>query len=327
LFVLLAVAGAIIVASRSEKKPRADDSQSASALQPTAIEPPRHKPPAEKKSEKPAEKAKLPSPEPPPEKAKPASPTPPVESPKPRNNTPVQPVAPPLSGPPVLAVPDLLSHDVEVVFCIDTTGSMGGLLAGAKLKIWSICNQIASGKPVPHLKVGLVAYRDRGDEYVTRVYDLRNDLDAVQSELSTYVAAGGGDAPESVTDKRTLRIIFLVGDAPPHMDYKDDVKYPVTCKKAVEKGILINTVQCGEDLDCTKYWKDIAAKAGGEYVAIPQGGGVVAMTTPFDGPLAHLGEELFKSALVYGDFVMKGKGSRALTAARALKGPAAADRA
>jgi hypothetical protein len=265
----------------------------------------------------------------------------PVESPKQRDNPPVRPVAPPLEGPPVLAVPDLLSRDVEVVFCIDTTGSMGGLLAGAKAKIWSICNQIASGKPVPQLKVGLVAYRDRGDEYITRVFDLRKDLDAIQSELSTYVAAGGGDAPESVnqalfdavhkiswsTDRRTLRIIFLVGDAPPHMDYKDDVKYPVTCKRAVEKGILINTVQCGEDLDCTKYWKDIAAKAGGEYVAIPQSGGVVATMTPFDGPLAHIGEELLKTALIYGDFVQKGKGSRMLAAARALKGSAAADRA
>jgi hypothetical protein len=54
---------------------------------------------------------------------------------------------------------------------------------------------------------------------------------------------------------------------------------------------------------------------------------VVAMLTPFDGPLAHIGEELLKTALIYGDFVVKGKGSRMLAAARALKGSAAADRA
>src|SRR5215203_5968725 len=76
-------------------------------------------------------------------------------------------------------VPGPKKVNVEVVFCLDTTGSMGGLIDGAKAKIWSICNQIAGGKPTPDLKVGLVAYRDKGDEYVTKVFDLSDDLDAV----------------------------------------------------------------------------------------------------------------------------------------------------
>src|SRR5689334_3810456 len=68
---------------------------------------------------------------------------------------------------------------VEVVFCLDTTGSMGGLIEAAKQKIWSISNQIASGKPTPDLKIGLVAYRDKTDAYITKVFDLTDDLDAV----------------------------------------------------------------------------------------------------------------------------------------------------
>src|SRR5579862_6514470 len=125
---------------------------------------------------------------------------------------------------------------VEVVFCLDTTGSMGGLIDSAKQKIWSICNQIAAGKPTPELKVGLVAFRDRGDEYITKKLDLTGDLDAVHGELMSFKAAGGGDEPESVNealhvalhkinwtqDPKVLRIIYLVGDAPPHMDYPDD---------------------------------------------------------------------------------------------------------
>jgi hypothetical protein len=204
---------------------------------------------------------------------------------------------------------------VEVVFCLDTTGSMRGLIAGAKQKIWSICNQIANGKPTPELKVGLVAYRDRGDEYVTKVIDLTDDLDAIHGHLKGFVAAGGGDEPESVnqalddavnkirwsTDKETLRIIFLVGDAPPHMDYPDDVKYPLTCKRACEKAILINTVQCGNSPKCEEFWKDICKKAEGSYVKIPQDGGVVAVaSTPFDKRLGEINDELAKSTLVYG---------------------------
>src|SRR6516162_5260889 len=87
---------------------------------------------------------------------------------------------------------------VEVVFCLDTTGSMGGLIEGAKQKIWAICNQSAGGKPSPDLKVGLVAYRDRGDEYITKVFDLTDDLDAVHGNIKKFQAAGGGDTPESV---------------------------------------------------------------------------------------------------------------------------------
>src|SRR5262245_40565823 len=191
---------------------------------------------------------------------------------------------------------------VEVVFCLDTTGSMGGLIQGAKDKIWSICNQIVSGKPAPDLKVGLVAYRDKGDAYITQVHELTGDLDAIHAKLKTFQAQGGGDTPEHVNqglfdsvhkikwseDKKTLRIIFLVGDAPPHMDYTDDVKYPETCKEACKKGIINNTIQCGNDSECMRTWKDIAVKSEGSYVGIQQDGGVVAVATPFDKRLAEI---------------------------------------
>jgi Mg-chelatase subunit ChlD len=230
---------------------------------------------------------------------------------------------------------------VEVVFVLDTTGSMGGLLDGAKKKIWAICNQIVSGKPSPDLKVGLVAFKDRGDVYVTKVTDLTEDLDAIYKELKTFTAAGGGDIPESVnealhvvvtkikwsTDEDTLRIMFLVGDAPPHMDYADDVKYPVTCKKACEMGIIINTIQCGTDADCTKFWKDIAGKSEGAYVAIAQEGGVVAVATPHDKRLAEINSELAGTTVAFGGAAQQRATKAAADEAKALPAAPAADRA
>jgi Mg-chelatase subunit ChlD len=208
---------------------------------------------------------------------------------------------------------------VEVVFCLDTTGSMRDLIEGAKAKIWAMSNQIAGGKPAPQLKIGLVAYRDKGEEYITKVFDLTEDLDAIHGHLKKFQAQGGGDEPESVnqalddavnkitwsTDNKTLRIIFLVGDAPPHMDYADDVKYPVTCEKACKKGIIINTIQCGNSPTCAKAWRDICTKAEGSYVQIAQNGGVVAVATPFDKDLAKLNGELSQTAVVYGDKDMR----------------------
>ena len=203
---------------------------------------------------------------------------------------------------------------VEVVFCLDTTGSMGGLIEAAKQKIWAISNQIASGQPTPQLKIGLVAFRDRGDTYVTKVTDLTDDLDAVHAQVMSFQAQGGGDEPESVNkalhdavtcikwskDKSTLKLIFLVGDAPPHMDY-DEVKYPEICKLAVKKNIIINSVQCGSSLETQKYWKDICQKAEGSYVQIDANGGpVVVIKTPFDTALADINAQMAKSTLVYG---------------------------
>ncbi len=230
---------------------------------------------------------------------------------------------------------------VEVVFCLDTTGSMGGLIDGAKAKIWAICNQIAGGRPTPDLKVGLVAFRDRGDDYVTKVYDLTDDLDAIHGHLKTFQAAGGGDHPESVNqalydsihkvkwskDKKTLRIVFLVGDAPPHMDYADDVKYPVTCQEACKRGIIINSIQCGTCPDCAKHWKEICKRAEGSYVAIPADGGVIAaVSTPFDARLGALNTELSRTTLVYGDKDEKKAGADKAKGSVALSAPVAAER-
>ena len=87
---------------------------------------------------------------------------------------------------------------VDVVFVLDTTGSMSGLIQTAKEKIWSIASTMASAQPTPEIRIGLVGYRDRGDAYVTRVVDLTDDLDSVYAQLMAFQAGGGGDTPESV---------------------------------------------------------------------------------------------------------------------------------
>ena len=86
------------------------------------------------------------------------------------------------------------SHRIEVVFILDTTSSMSGLIRAAKEKIWSIASTMASAQENPDIKMGLVAFRDRGDTYVTRVFDLSSDLDTMYAQLMDFRAEGGGDA-------------------------------------------------------------------------------------------------------------------------------------
>ncbi|MCF7675117.1 MAG: VWA domain-containing protein [Akkermansiaceae bacterium] len=203
---------------------------------------------------------------------------------------------------------------VDVVFVLDSTGSMSGLIEGAKEKIWSIANSVISQQPRPVVRIGLVSYRDRKDEYVTKKFDLTDDIDTVFKNLRSLKAGGGGDTPESVNQaldeavtsmkwsdaKDSSKIIFLVGDCPPHMDYQDDVKYPVTCKTAATSGIIINTVQCGGHGETTPVWQEIAKLAEGTYVALAQTGGMVAMTTPHDGEIAKLSAALGETSVAYG---------------------------
>jgi len=204
---------------------------------------------------------------------------------------------------------------VEVVFVLDTTSSMSGLIKGAKENIWSIASSMAQAKPTPEVHMGLVAFRDRGDDYVTRVVDLSTDLDSMYATLMDFQAGGGGDTPESVNqglydavhriswsqDPKSYKVIFLVGDAPPHMDYPDDVKYPDTIKAAAARGIVVNTIQAGTDSNTTQEWRQIAMLSQGKYFQVEQSGSALAVSSPFDEKIAALSRELDDTRVFYGD--------------------------
>ena len=182
-----------------------------------------------------------------------------------------------------LTTPAAARPVVEVAFVLDTTGSMGPLIEGAKRKIWSIATAIIDCSPDADIRMGLVAYRDIGDIYVTKKFDLTTDIQGLYGDLLQLRAQGGGDWPESVNEAlwvattkmswsyghNTTRIMFLVGDAPPHMDYPQDTKYPEVMRLARQKGITVNAVQAGNARDTERVWREIAQRGNGEYIPIP----------------------------------------------------------
>ena len=230
---------------------------------------------------------------------------------------------------------------VEVCFVLDTTGSMSGLIQSAKDKIWSIANSLISTDPKPEISFALIGYRDIGDSYVTQLTNLTTDIDLIHTQLMAFQADGGGDGPESVNqalhesvqkinwtaDRKVLKIVFLVGDAPPHMDYPNDIKYPEVCSNAMSKGLIINTVQCGSDSNTTGIWKEIASKSEGQYVAIPQDGGSIAIVTPFDSKIAAINGSLNLTVCGYGDMKQQQLVANKLASNAASNSEAIADRA
>jgi Mg-chelatase subunit ChlD len=244
-----------------------------------------------------------PAPETPPPAARPATPPPAARPATPAPKEPITPVA------------QAARPKVDLVFALDTTGSMSGLIEGAKTKIWSIASFVARAQPTPDVRVGLVAYRDVGDAYVTRVFDLDSDLDRVYRRLLSFRADGGGDTPEHVAraldeavhkmswgpaNGNAVRLIYLVGDAPPHLDYADGYDYAKAARAAAARGIQVHAIRCGTDPDTATYWRKIASLGHGEFLTIDQNGGMRDHRTPYDEELARLHDELDDTVVGYG---------------------------
>lgn len=160
------------------------------------------------------------------------------------------------AGPTVRAQEEPTPVVIDVVFCLDTTGSMGSVLQAAKNEVRAIVDALRAGEPQPVVRLGVVAYRDRGDAYVTLMEDLTEDVDRVLRFLGKLTAHGGGDFAEDVRsalhvavtrmswDPTSERMIYLLGDAPPQERYTDVPSCLDSARAAVARGITITAIQC-----------------------------------------------------------------------------------
>ncbi|MGL5889468.1 MAG: vWA domain-containing protein [Bacteroidia bacterium] len=211
---------------------------------------------------------------------------------------------------------------IDLVFCLDATGSMSGLISTAKEKIWDIATSLTQTTPAPEIRIGMIFYRDRGDAFVTKVYPLTSDVDSVYAELLNIRAQGGGDSPESVnqalheavaqmswgTGSNIYKTIFLVGDCPPHMDYKDDVKYTETCKLAAEKDIIMNTIKLGISCsDAVKHFQTIASLTNGNYQSLGQNADDVIIKTPYDDSINYYSFLIDSTKIYYGSYEVQSR--------------------
>jgi Mg-chelatase subunit ChlD len=146
---------------------------------------------------------------------------------------------------------------LDVVFVMDTTGSMGEEISRLTSTIEIIYANLNELKPRPLVRFGLVLYKDRGDEYITQVVPLTEDLDAFQKELEQVSADGGGDGPEDLEsalddtvnaidwNEGGLRMAFVVTDAEPHLDYGREYTYVDAANDARSKAIKLFTIGTG----------------------------------------------------------------------------------
>lgn len=169
---------------------------------------------------------------------------------------------------------------IDACFLLDSTGSMADEIQVVKDKIWEIVNEILLGDPRPDVRLSIVTYRDRGDVYVVNTIPFTTNVDQLHNDLMNIQADAGGDKREDVNEGFRIavneldwdkspgisRMIFLIGDAGPHMDYEQTVAYTETAKVATEKGIQVFSIGCsGIDTNEVDEFTQIAKLTGGQF--------------------------------------------------------------
>ncbi|MCP4503340.1 MAG: VWA domain-containing protein [Deltaproteobacteria bacterium] len=178
---------------------------------------------------------------------------------------------------------------LDVLFILDTTGSMSDELQRIKDSLLSVTKKLRTTGKEFDLRYGAVLYRDITDGYVTKRHPFVSDVDLFSSHLQSVQAGGGGDRPESLNQglavgveqmkwrKNSVKIAFVVADAPPHMDYEQDVPYGESALRALEKGIKIHMVAAsGLQEFGSLVFRQTAQLTGGKFIFIEYGGNIAA---------------------------------------------------
>lgn len=199
---------------------------------------------------------------------------------------------------------------VDVVFCIDRSGSMSGVIETAKQKVWSIVNEIAKSKPTPVLRIGLIGYGSADQDI--KLFPLSEDLDKVYGDLMTFKTDMGGNewvgwAAKMATEKMewsagkgALKVIFMVGNETA-LQGRPDVLYTKTVPETIKRDITVNAIYAGQpSAEEERTWKEVAALADGIYTPIDLSGGAITIETPMDKKMAELSVKLNGTYLSYG---------------------------
>ena len=210
------------------------------------------------------------------------------------------------------------NKDVQLAILLDTSNSMDGLIDQAKNQLWKVVNELSraekNGEAIS-LQVALYEYGNDNlsviSGYIRKVVSLTTDLDKISAELFKLKTNGGSEYCGNVIDDAVkelewsedsdqLRTIFIAGNEP---FTQGNVDYRIAIREAAKKGIIVNTIYCGDYNEGVQtMWKDGATLANGEYMNIDQDERIVHIPTPYDDDLILLGQQLNDTYIPYGAF-------------------------
>ncbi|MBQ3100315.1 MAG: VWA domain-containing protein [Clostridia bacterium] len=177
---------------------------------------------------------------------------------------------------------------LDLMFVIDTTGSMGDELEYLKKELGNVISTVSEENDGLDISLSLNFYRDEGDEYVVRSNPFSKDIEASLKALDNEYSDGGGDYPEAVDaalndalsahDWRdgSVKLLFLVLDAPPHRDNEESVKsIGESIAEAAKTGVrIIPIASSGIDTETEFLLRIMSLASGGTYTFLTDHSGV-----------------------------------------------------
>jgi hypothetical protein len=202
---------------------------------------------------------------------------------------------------------------VDLVICLDSSGSMDGLLDSTRRKIWDVASMLAQAQPAPRLRVALLSFGsgrggpDSGDVILESPFT--DELDLVYEKLFALAPTGSDERVGRVlhesltrlqwsTDPGALKMIFVAGNESADQDREYDFREQV--KTALQHSVVVNAIYCGnQDAGDAAGWREVATLGGGEFAAVDQNG-TITIKTPYDQKLSELGSAINRTYLAFG---------------------------
>jgi molecular chaperone DnaK len=179
--------------------------------------------------------------------------------------------------------------ELDVVFMFDTTGSMNPYIEQVKAHLSRMVGELVEF--IPDLRLAIIGYgdhdQDQKEPYVVYPIDFSQDKEKLASDIQKMEQTYGGDTPEAIADAlhaatelswipSNNKAIILVGDAPPHGEYRGQDAYP-NCPNGFDwkaefkrlsddMDVTFYTILCGSDPDAERVWRQIAEPNDGRFV-------------------------------------------------------------
>jgi len=211
--------------------------------------------------------------------------------------------------------------EVNVAILLDTSNSMDGLINQARSQLWNIVQEFAKAKKngkTPLLRVSVFEYGNSklpaSEDYIRQVVHLTDDLDKVSESLFGLSTSGGDEycgavIAESVkrldwsSEPNAYKAIFIAGNEP--FD-QGSVDFHSSCKVAIQSGIVVNTIHCGNyQQGVAGKWQEGAELAEGKFMNINQDEKVRHIQTPHDKVIIELNTSLNRTYLWYGSLAKR----------------------
>lgn len=216
---------------------------------------------------------------------------------------------------------------IQAAILLDVSNSMDGLIEQAKAQLWNMVSVMGRAKcngVTPQIEIALYEYGSprnlAAKGYIKQISPFTTDLDALSKHLFSLTTNGGsefcGQAIYSALDElawdtssQSYKVIFIAGNE----DFlQGSLHYTKACTEANKKGVIVNTIYCGDKMQGVREHWNLAGECGeGSYTNINQDAKLEDIPTPYDSTIFVLNSKLNNTYVGYGSQAVYGYASQA----------------